>query len=190
MEKVTRKNSGALWIARTAIFIALLIAAQYITSSLGQFVTGSVVNFLLIAATLTAGIYSGIAVALVSPVAAWLIGIAPNAFLVPSIMAGNVAIVVVYYALLMKSGALDGFKKYALWATAVVSGAVAKFLVLYLGVVVITLPLMSATLKPQQIKVMSTMFSYPQLITALIGGAVATAVVPAIQAALKKSRLG
>jgi len=190
MEKIARKNNGVLWIARTAIFIALLIAAQYVTSSLGQFVTGSIVNFLLITATLTAGIYSGIAVAVVSPVAAWLIGIAPNAFLVPSIMAGNVVIVIVYGLLLKKSGSLEGFKKYALWAVAVVSGAIAKFLALYLGVVVITLPLITGTLKPPQVKAISTMFSYPQLVTALIGGAVATAVVPAIQSALKKSRLG
>lgn len=188
MAENVKKNNSVLWITRTAIFIALLVAAQYITSSLGQFVTGSIVNFLLIAATLTSGIYSGIAVAAVSPVAAWLIGITPVPYIVPMIIVGNIVIVIVYGLLLKKSSSLEGLKKYALWAAAVVSGAVAKFLALYLGIVVILLPLITGALKPPQVKALSASFSYPQLITALIGGAIAIAVVPPVQAALKKSR--
>ena len=36
-----------VWIARTAVCLALLIAIQFLTKSLGQLVTGSCVNLVL-----------------------------------------------------------------------------------------------------------------------------------------------
>ena len=40
-------NSGKIkWITRTAVFIALLVAFQYATKPMGQYVTGSAVNFI------------------------------------------------------------------------------------------------------------------------------------------------
>lgn len=188
MSENVNSKGKVLWIARTAIFIALLIAVQYITSSMGQFVTGSAVNFILIAASLISGAYSGLVVAIVSPVVAKLIGIGPFWPIVPMIMVGNAVIVLVFALLLKKADTLSKIKKYIMWLAAIISGALAKFLTLYLGIVKIVLPLMSNSLKPPQIKVISAMFSYPQLITALIGGALAMAVVPPVIFAVKKSR--
>ena len=52
------------WITETAVMLALLVSLQAITKPLGQLVTGSCVNAVLVVATLTAGVWSGVAVAL------------------------------------------------------------------------------------------------------------------------------
>ena len=62
-------------LTRTAILIALLVALQYATSSLGQFVTGSCVNLVLAVAAMLCGPVSGLIVAVVSPFFAYLFGI-------------------------------------------------------------------------------------------------------------------
>ena len=71
-------------------------------------------------------------------------------------------------------------------AAGLTAAAVSKFATLYLLVVKFIVPAMADSLKPQQIATFSTMFSFPQLITALIGGAVALLIVPVLKKALKK----
>lgn len=51
------------WIVRTAVCLALLLVLQVATKSLGQFVTGSCVNLVLAMAALSGGLWSGVAVA-------------------------------------------------------------------------------------------------------------------------------
>ena len=87
-------NKKILWITETAVLLALLIVLQWVTKPLGQFVTGSCVNAVLAVAALMVGLSSGLAVALVSPVCAYLLGIAPNLVAVPAIMVGNTVFVV------------------------------------------------------------------------------------------------
>jgi hypothetical protein len=89
-------NGKVLWITRTAVFIALLIVMQAATSSLGQYVTGSIVNLILIVSVMTCGYLSGIAVAIVSPIFAKLLGIGPLWSLIPFIALGNIAIVLIW----------------------------------------------------------------------------------------------
>lgn len=186
--KQSKKNQ-VLWITQTALFIALLIVAQFITKSATQLVTGSVVNFLLVASTLTAGLYSGLTVAIVSPIFATLLGISGFWLLVPAIAVGNAVIVLVFSLFVGRAERLGGTKKYFLWLAAIALGAAAKFFALYLGVVKIIIPIISDTLNEKQIANISAMFSLPQLFTALIGGAIAMVVVPSIKAALKKSKV-
>ena len=90
-----------VWIARTAVCLALLIAIQFLTKSLGQLVTGSCVNLVLAIAVLIGGVWSGVTVAVISPFCAYLLGIGP-AFLplVPCISLGN-AVYAVLFALLV-----------------------------------------------------------------------------------------
>ena len=83
-----RKNIR--WITETAVMLALLMALQALTKPMGQLVTGSCVNAVLAITVLLVGMGSGIAVALCSPVCAFLLGIAPNFVTVLPIMAGNV----------------------------------------------------------------------------------------------------
>ena len=54
------------WIARTAICLALLLCLQFVTKSLGQFVTGSCVNPFIAMAALIGGRWSGRTVAILS----------------------------------------------------------------------------------------------------------------------------
>ena len=58
------------WIAETAVMIALLVALQWATKPLGQFVTGSCVNLVLGVSTLVGGVWCGAVVAIAGLVCA------------------------------------------------------------------------------------------------------------------------
>lgn len=66
---------------------------------------------------------------------------------------------------------------------AAVSPVMAKFLVLYIGIVQIAVPIFLGLPEPQA-AVISNMFSIPQLITALIGGALALFMFPRLKKAI------
>ena len=177
-------NKKILWITETAVLLALLIVLQWVTKPLGQFVTGSCVNAVLAVAALMVGLSSGLTVALVSPVCAYLLGIAPNLVAVPAIMAGNAVFVL---ALALICGKAP-WRQVAAWLVA----AVAKFAVLYTLVVVLICGPLSGSLmeaglmKKPMIAVMTASFSWPQLVTALIGGALALILVPVLKKALHR----
>ena len=62
--------------------------------------------------------------------------------------------------------------------------SVFKFAVLYSLVVLLLLPLLG--LPEKQVAMMSAMFSWPQLVTALIGSILAVTIAPAIRKALRR----
>ena len=169
-----------LWITQTAVLTALLIVLQATTSAAGQLVTGSCVNAVLAVAALFGGLSCGLTVAIISPFCAFLLGVGPQLIaIVPAIALGNC----VYVALLALQTKKDSSLVRSIVAWLVAS--VAKFGTLYLVVVQILCRVLE--LKEQQIATFSTMFSFPQLFTALIGGAVALLIVPVLKKALKKS---
>ena len=181
-----------LWITETAVMLALLVALQAITKPLGQLVTGSCVNAVLAITVLLAGIGSGITVALISPVFAFLFGIAPNFITVLPIMAGNVCFVVLLWLIAGKSSA-------PLWRqpVALIAAAGTKFAVLYFLVVKVICGVASGALlgkklgeivllAPPMLEKLPAMFTWPQLFTALIGGALALLMTPALRKALRK----
>lgn len=176
-------------ITETAVMLALLIALQALTKPMGQLVTGSCVNAVLAITALLVGMGSGITVALISPVCAFLLVIAPNFVTVLPIMAGNVCFVVLLRLIYGK----------ALWRqpVALVAAAGVKFGVLYLLVVKVICGFASGALlgkkigsvvvlAPPMLKKLPAMFTWPQLFTALIGGAVALLIVPVLKKALKR----
>ena len=127
-------NKRTLWITRTAVLTAMLVVLQAATQATGNTViTGSVVNMLLIISVMACGILSGIAVAVISPVMAKLIGIGPLWSLIPFIMAGNITLVLVWHHL----GNWKWGHKYAANIVALIGAAFAKFAVLYAGIVLI-----------------------------------------------------
>ena len=181
-----------LWITETAVMLALLVALQAITKPMGQLVTGSCVNAILAITVLLVGMGGGITVALVSPVCAFLLGIAPNFVTVLPIMIGNVCFVVLLRLIAGKSHK-------PLWRqpVALVTAAAVKFGVLYLLVVKIICGLASGALlgkklgdivvlAPPMLKMLPTMFAWPQLFTAMIGGAAALLITPVLRKALHK----
>lgn len=172
-------NHKIRWITRTALLAALLIALQWATSGTqafaGQYITGSVVNCVLAVAALVGCLWSGVTVAVLSPFFAFLLGIGPKLIqIVPCIALGNLTFVLALHFLREKNRILQ-----------VAVSAAAKFMVLYLAVVKVLIPLMGDALKAPQVKTFTLMFSYPQLITALIGGTLAMLLLPALRKAIK-----
>lgn len=171
-----------LWITRTAVIIALLIVLQTATAALGStIITGSVVNMLLIVSVMTCGIMSGLCVAVISPVLAKLIGIGPLWSLIPFIVAGNMILVLIWHF----AGNRHWRQKHTAQVIALAAAALAKFLILYVGIVQIAVPLLLGLPEPQA-AVISNMFSLSQFLTALLGGGMALLVLPT----LKKARKG
>lgn len=167
-----------LWLTETALLLALLIVLQSVTKPAGQLVTGSCVNAVLAIAALFSGCWSGVAIALLSPLAAFLLGIGPQFFpIVSAIALGNAVYVLVLYCLARGKHVWTRFAGMA-------AAAVAKALTLYL--VIVQLLCRVLPLKPPQIETFSAMFSWPQLVTALIGGTVALLIVPALKKALHR----
>ena len=180
-------NKKIRWITETAVMIALLVALQAITKPLGQLVTGSCVNAILALSALLGGLSCGITVALISPVMAFLLGIAPQILTVPAIMAGN-TVFVVLLSLIAGKDAKQIVRQVVAWLVA----AAAKFAVLYVLVAKVICGVASASLlasgalKEPMLKALPATFSWPQLFTALIGGAVALLLVPVLRKALHK----
>ena len=180
------------WITQTAVLLALLIALQAVTKPMGQLVTGSCVNAVLAIAVLVSGLYSGLTLAVISPVLAFLLGIAPNFVTVLPIMLGNACYVSVLQWLLGKSMKPVWKQPLALGAAAAV-----KFGVLYVLVVKFICGTASGfllgkkigetvVLAPPMLQKLPAMFTWPQLITALIGGAVALLLVPVLKKTMPK----
>ncbi len=180
------KNRKIQWITRTAIFVALLVAVQWASAFTqvfaGQYITGSLVNCVLAVAVLLGGLGSGVTVALVSPVCAFLLGIGPKLVqIVPCIAVGNAVYVLILWLFL-------GRKRQSPWLQAVGLGAAAatKFLTLYTAVIKLVIPLMGDALKAPQVQTFTAMFSWPQLVTAIIGGTVALLLLPVLHNAIKE----
>lgn len=185
-------NKKVLWITETAVMLALLVALQAVTKPLGQLVTGSCVNAVLAITVLLTGLSGGITVALVSPIFAFLFGIAPNFITVLPIMLGNVC-----YVVLLKLIAGKTWKPVWRQPVALIAAAGVKFGVLYLLVVQVICGLAKGALlgkklggivllAPPMLKMLPSMFAWPQLFTALIGGALALLITPVLRKALHR----
>jgi len=166
------KNS-IRFITRTALLLAVAVAFQIFGKFIpyNNFVVGPVVNAVLIVATAISGIWSGTAISVIAPLVSAFTNKAPIApFIIafsPFIALGNFVIVLAYHLLKKKSRIL-----------AVVAGAAVKFVVLYASVTLFT---SLVQMPPQMAATLTNLFSWPQLVTALTGGAVALAVLAAIE---------
>ena len=184
-------NKRIRTITQTAAMLALLICLQWVGSmmpdTIKQIVTGTFVNCVLAVTVLIVGLGGGITVALISPVCAFLLGIAPNLVTVVPIMIGNTCYVVLLKLLMGKS-----------WRqpVALITAAAVKFGVLYLLVVKVICGLASGALlgkklgdtivlAPPMLKMLPVMFTWPQLITAITGGVLALLIVPVVRKGIK-----
>ena len=111
--------------------------------------TGSCVNAVLAVATLAGGLWSGVAVAVLSPFCAKLFGIGPQLIqIVPAIAVGNLAFVLVLHFVCRKQHIVG-----------MICGALAKFATLYLLVVQFIVPMLVENLKPQQIATLPKIYT-------------------------------
>ena len=184
-------------ITYSAILLALLICLQWAGSQVAepmtkQLLTGSFVNCVLAVAALTVGLAGGIPLALISPVMAFLLGIAPNIVTVVPIMAGNACFVLLIHWIAGKP-AKSGWRQ----PIAVIAAAVAKFVVLYFLVVQVICDMIAPNLMgkkvgaavvlvPPMLKKLPAMFTWPQLITALAGGTIAMFIYPVLKQSNKR----
>ena len=180
-------NKKLRWITETALMLALLVSLQALTKPFGQLVTGSCVNTILAISVLVGGLACGVTVAILSPVLAFLLGIAPQILTVPAIMVGNTL-----FVLLLRLIRGRGYHNIPRSILAWLIAAAAKFAALYTivnwlicGLFAPAL-LAAGMLKEPMLKALPATFSWPQLITALIGGGLALVIVPVLRKALRK----
>jgi len=174
-------NKTVKWITRTAVMLALTVLFQslrLIIPALGnQFIVGSLVNLALIVAAMTIDIKGGLVIAVLAPVIAFMQGQLPLFLMIIFVAAGN-AVIVIAYALLYRESFMSKI-------IALVVGAVAKFITLYVLVVVIGIPWLFSGIGEKAKTALSINFSWPQLVTAAIGGVLALLVIPLLRRAQK-----
>lgn len=179
-------KKATLWLAETAAMLATLIVIQAVTKPVGQLLTGTLVNAILGITVLVCGKRSGIVVALLSPIVAFLLGIAPQILTVPAIMAGNLVFVLIL-------GILEK-RPLRVWPCVLwgITAAAAKFIVLYLLVAQVLCRLMASQLmekgllKLPMVDMLTATFTWPQLITALLGVTTTLWVAPLLRKALHR----
>lgn len=179
------RNNKVIYITQTAVMLALLIGVQFISRSFGQFVTGSMVNLILLVAVFVIGIYGGLTIAVLSPILAFLAGIGP-AFIqiIPFIAIGNALFVTIAWLIARKTVANFNSKGMITSSAGLIAASVCKFLFLWFGIVKLALPLIPG-IKEKQAAVIGASFSWPQLVTALLGSILALVIVPQLIKAIK-----
>ncbi len=174
-------NKKLLWITRTATYLALLVIVQFSTKGFSPFVTGSLVNFLLIITGLTVGLTSGLSLAIISPILAFILGIQvfPTPLMIPVIFTSNMILVFITWYSTKYSHRNEVKQKKLIQISGSVLGALLKFVFLWVFTSLVLGPIFN--LPP----VIIFFFSWPQLVTALIGGALALAIYPVLTKILK-----
>jgi thiamine transporter ThiT len=177
------RNKHVLWLTQTAVFTALAIVLQFAAAQFGnQIVTGSVVNFMLIISTVLCGFPTGATISFVAPIVIRLIGVGPPFYqLVPFIALGNLTLVAVWFLFARACQARERKKRY-LYPAALILAALCKFAVLYAGVVMFAGQVL---LKLPPNSPIMLAYSFPQLITATVGGVLAIAALPLLERAVK-----
>ncbi len=173
-------NKAVRFVTYTAMGIALVLLAQWLGSMLPagavivgpfavkQLITGSLVNCILIVFAACVGVGSAVTVGLLSAVLASLIGVGPQVLpIVPLIACGNALLVLTYWffaereSLPMLAGSI--------------LAAIVKCAFLWITVPALLSALTSVPAK--QTAALSVMFSWPQGLTALIGGLLALPII-------------
>lgn len=147
-------------LTKAALLLAIALVFQFV--KMGQLITGSGINAVLILAAQMCGLPWAIAIGFITPFMAVALGVQSPAMIVvvPFIIVGN-SIYTVIYSLMRKRSKIAG----------IVAAALAKFGLLYSAVNFIL------TVKPP----IKAALSFPQLITALIGGSLALVIIQVIE---------
>lgn len=167
-------NTKTSNLVKSALLLALAVVMQLIgrfVPSLSQLFVGPVINAILIIAAFLCGTGWGVAVGVLTPVLALLVGqLNPllGAF-IPFIMIGNV-LLVVFCGLFKKTSK----EKYQLLfaSLGIVIGAFAKFIFMYLSATKL-IHVFGLKFAPKIVKQLPVAMGTLQLITALIGGVLA-----------------
>lgn len=161
------------FLTRTALLLAVAITFQFVGKFIpyNNFIVGPVVNAVLIIATAVAGLWSGTAIAVIAPLVSAFTNKAAIAPLVlgfsPFIIIGNFIYVLLYFLFQKKSR-----------ITGIAAGSILKFGFLYASIAVFT---SVVKMQPKVAAALTSLFSWPQLLTALVGGAIAFVILVAVR---------
>lgn len=182
-----RENKALNFLCRTAMGVALVVLAQLLGKvipsaaisfgplSLSQLITGSLVNCVLFVFAAQAGALSGVCIGLISSMLAFLLGIGPSLVqVVPVVACGNAILAGIF-----------GLSCRKAWnrIASMVGCAVIKCAFLWIAVPAVIAGV--GTVPEKQAAVMSAMFSWPQGVTALVGGTLALVIIPRVAKAVK-----
>jgi len=140
-----------------AVLVGVVSLAPFF---LGQMITGPLVNAILFITVVMMGTQAAIAVALVPSLVSLSTGLLPPVLapMIPFIMFGNVMLIFTF----------DYFRKKNFWL-----GIVAAALVKYVFLFSTSSVVIGLLLKKEIASQVALMMSYPQLLTALVGGVIA-----------------
>lgn len=179
------QHKAIRFLCETALGVALVVLAQLAGKlfpagavvigplSVSQLITGSLVNCVLFVFAARTGALAGICIGLFSSLLAFLLGIGPALVqVVPVIACGN--------ALL---AGLFGLSRRKDWRQEIAMAACAGIKCAFLWAAVPAVIASLGTVPVKQAAVMSAMFSWPQGVTALIGGVLALLILPRLKEA-------
>ena len=153
---------------RTAILLALAVASQFL-KSLSVYITGPIVNCILVICVLYCGLGNTAVLCAVLPLTSWLITGSPimsaMPVIVPCVMLGNFVLVLVVWLFDRRSRS----DKSLLFGMVLGSIAKAAFMALTISGLVLTLMGANSGLPAPALTAAKLTFSVTQLITALIG---------------------
>ncbi len=171
------------YITTTAVFLALAVAFQSLrlilpaSSIFGlinvqQLVIGCLVNLTIFLSAWLVGFWSAAALSVLTPFIAFFQGAVPIVPMIAAIAIGNLTLSLFAYLLRDKR------------VISLIIASVAKFSVLFALVTYVVIPVFVSA--PAIKTVLSAGFSWPQLITGLGGGILATAIFPPLKNSLQK----
>lgn len=157
MEQVISSNSRIL--LKTSQFLLILSSIVLIPLAGNQLVTGTIVNALLLGSVILFGSSGALSLCFIPSIVSLSTGLLPwvMAPMVPFIVAGNVLLVLVF----------DFFRKKNFFL-GLVPGALLKFSFLFF----VSNYLINFFIKQSVASKIAVMMSWPQLVTALLGGVV------------------
>ncbi len=172
-------------LCRAALLLAIAIVAQLFKNA-SVYITGPIVNCVLIIAVLSCGLAAAAALCIITPITAWMITGSPIMTALPvvpvCVMGGNLVLVVlVWLAVRRKAG-----------NTALIVGMAAgtvlkaAFMTVTIALLVLQLLGPGSGLPDAALTAAKTTFSVTQLITAAIGSVLAFLVWQPLKLAIKK----
>jgi len=165
--KITTKQ-----ITTTAILLAICILSQFL-KNFSVYITGPIINACLIIAVLSVGLGCAIILSIITPISSFFITGSPIMaavpLIIPCIILGNAVLCIVVARL--KGRGMSGNK--IMLPTSMIMGSILKAAVMGLLISVIILPNMLPEAMLPKLSALQIQFSLTQLITALIGSALA-----------------
>lgn len=161
-------NNNVNNLVKSGLLLAIAIIFQALGKALpqvSQIFVGPIVNAVLIIAAAVCGLWYGIAIGVLTPLLAWILGQLPAPFgpFIPFIMIGNAIFILLFYLIKnYKYGQIIG----------IITGAFFKFIFLFLSATTIVKAL-KLIINVQVLNKLAIAMGVLQLITAIAGGILA-----------------